>query len=131
MKTLEDQDYDNIIPLCTNEIDNKQLEVLPWKMEVLLLRATFYLLLGKHDAALEDFEEIINSTDASKEIKVNALIKRASLYMQLENLEKCFIDFDLAVNLDPNCSGIYHHRGQVPCPLIKLYINVIYFNTNN
>ncbi|KAL2747199.1 mitochondrial import receptor subunit TOM70 [Vespula maculifrons] len=120
MKALDDQDYDNIIPLCTNEIDSEQLEVLPWKMEMLLLRATFYLLLGKHDAALEDFEKIINSTDASKEVKVNALIKRASLYMQLENPEKSFIDFDLAINLDPNCSDIYHHRGQIDLLMEKM-----------
>lgn len=112
LKALEDQDYDAIIPLCTKEIDRKQSETLSHEMEVLLLRATFYLLLGEHDAALKDFGTIIDSTEASKEIKVNALIKRASLYIQLENLEKTFIDFDLAINIDSNCGDIYHHKGQ-------------------
>lgn len=121
VKALDDQDYDNIISLCTNEINNKQSEeVLPWEMETLLLRATFYLLLGNHEAALEDFETIINSPNASTEIKVNALIQRASLYMQLENPDKGFIDFDLAINLDPNCSDIYHHRGQVDLLMDKM-----------
>ncbi|KAK2580459.1 hypothetical protein KPH14_006201 [Odynerus spinipes] len=120
IKALEEQDYDAIIPLCTEEIDSEQTETLPRKMETLLLRATFYLLLGEHDAALQDFGTVINATEASKEVKVNALIKRASLYMQLESPEKSFIDFESAVNIDPNCGDIYHHRGQVDLLMEKI-----------
>jgi len=80
---------------------------------VLLLRATFYLLLGEHDAAIQDFESILNSEDASDDMRINALIKRAALYVQLENPDMTFKDFDLAISINPSYSDIYHHRGQV------------------
>jgi len=80
---------------------------------VLLLRATFYLLLGEHDAAIQDFESILNSEDASDDVRINALIKRAALYVQLENPDMTFKDFDLAISINPSYSDIYHHRGQV------------------
>lgn len=108
------QEYDEIIPLCTEELKNLDLnDNSIHKMEVLLLRGTFYLLLGLHDNALSDLNAVITSDTATKELKVNALIKRASMYIQLEASEKSFIDFDNAKNLDPECSDIYHNRGQV------------------
>ena len=82
-------------------------------MEVLLLRGTFYLLLGQHENALADFSNVISSDTSSKELKVNALVKRASMHIQLENPDKSFTDFEDAIKLDPNCGDIYHHRGQV------------------
>lgn len=83
-------------------------------MEVLLLRGTFYTLLGLYDKGLSDFTTIVNSELQNiKEIKANALIKRSILYMQLESSEKCYEDFDKAIEADSECSDIYHHRGQV------------------
>lgn len=82
-------------------------------MEILLLRSTFYLLLGEYQAALENLDIIINSDNTYKDIKVNALIKRASLYIQLEKTEQSFNDFELAIIINPNYGDIYHHRGQV------------------
>lgn len=113
LECVKQQNYNNIIPLCTEEINSSEANTLPNKMKVLLLRATFYLLLGQHDAAIEDFETIINSDTAPKEVKVNALIKKATLFMQLESPEKTICDFEMAVQLDPECGDIYHHRGQV------------------
>jgi len=69
--------------------------------------------LGEHDAAFQDFESILNNESASDDIKINALIKRAALYMQLDNPEMTFKDFELAISINPNYSDIYHHRGQV------------------
>lgn len=82
-------------------------------MEVLVLRGTFYLLLGQHENALADLSAVISSDAASKELKVNALIKRASMYIQLESAEKSFNDFEDAEKHDPNCGDVYHNRGQV------------------
>lgn len=82
-------------------------------MEVLLLRATFHLLLGEYDAAIQDFESILNSEETSKDVKINALIKRATLHMQLENPDMTFKDFELAISINPKYGDIYHHRGQV------------------
>lgn len=52
------------------------------------------------------------------QLRINALIKRASLHMQLEDTNKCLEDFNLAARLDPNNSDVYHHRGQVRTLLI-------------
>lgn len=95
-------------------IKSSEFNMLPLsKMEILLLRATFYLLLGEYNAAIQDFESILNSKETSKDVKVNALIKRATLHMQLENPDMTFKDFELAISINPNYGDIYHHRGQV------------------
>ncbi|XP_076749172.1 translocase of outer membrane 70 [Xylocopa sonorina] len=120
LECVKKQEYDDVIPLCTEEINSSEPDTLPHKMEVLLLRATFYLLLGQHDAAIEDFGTIINSDTVAKAVKVNALIKRASLFMQLENPDKSFCDFEAAAELDPECGDIYHHKGQVNLLMEKI-----------
>lgn len=114
-QALDNQDYDSIVDACTEEIDaNGQ-----YKNEAMLLRATFYLLLGKHEDAQVDLGKVIDS-DASNKVKVNALIKRASLYTQLENTDSCLEDFAKAAQLEPRNSDIYHHRGQVYLLLERL-----------
>lgn len=105
---LEAQDYESVVDACTEELESDG----QFKYEALLLRATFYLLLGRHEDAQIDLAKVIDS-DISVKVKVNALIKRASLYTQLENTERCLEDFAYASKLDPNNSDIYHHRGQV------------------
>lgn len=107
-QALDNQDYDSIVDLCTEELDSNG----QYKNEALLLRATFYLLLGRHEEAQSDLGKVIES-DAPIKVKVNALIKRASLFTQLENTERCLEDFAYAAQLDSNNSDIYHHRGQV------------------
>lgn len=82
-------------------------------MKLLLLRGTFYLLLGQHDKAIDDLEMIISNEEADKDVRVNALIKRATMYMQVENPDKSFADFDKAISINPDCGDIYHHRAQV------------------
>lgn len=120
LKCVKEQEYDDVIPLCTEVINSSEPDILPHKMKVVLLRATFYLLLGQHDAALEDFGTIINNSTVSKDIKVHALIKRAALFMQLENPDKSFCDFETAIDLDPECGDIYHHRGHVNLLMEKI-----------
>lgn len=113
LQAVKEEKYDDVIPLCTEELKNSESDTVPHKMEVLLLRGSFLLLLGKHTEALKDFEAVIDSNTVPKALKVNALIKRAGLYMQLEELEKTFQDFELAAEIDPECGDIYHHRGRV------------------
>lgn len=55
---------------------------------------------------------------------INSLIKRASVYHQLEQVEKSFENFKLAEKIDPNSSEIYHHRAQVIIIIIKNYIAI-------
>lgn len=114
LQAVKNMEYDDIIPLCTEIIKNPEFDMLSSsRLEVLLLRATFYLLLGEHDATIKDFENILNSKDASDDVRINALIKRAALYMQLDNPDMTFKDFELAISMNPSYSDIYHHRGQV------------------
>ncbi|XP_067009479.1 mitochondrial import receptor subunit TOM70 [Anabrus simplex] len=101
--------YDDIVPACTEEIDSDG----PHKLESLVLRATFYLLLGDHASAFKDFQTVIDDENADVKLRVNALIKRASLHMQLEQAAKSLEDFNMAAKLDANNSDVYHHRGQV------------------
>lgn len=118
LECIKEQRYDDVIPLCTEELDSSESDIN--KMKVLLLRATFYLLLGEHDAALKGCATIIDDETVPTDMRVNALVKRATLYMQLENPEKSFEDFQRATELDPTCGDIYHHRGQVDLLMEKV-----------
>lgn len=121
-QALENKEYDSVVEACTEEITSNG----QYKNEALLLRATFYLLLGRQDEAQSDLAAVING-DASSKYKVNALIKRASLYTQLENTESCLEDFAQAAQLDPQNCDIYHHRGQVYLLLERLQESISEF----
>ncbi|XP_076377050.1 translocase of outer membrane 70 [Megalopta genalis] len=112
LEHMKNEQYDDIIPLCTEALENSESDILPHKTEVLLLRATFYLLLLRFESAREDFVAIIEDENVPKNIKVNALVKRATLYMHLEDLDKCFEDFESAIKLDPDYGDIYLHKAQ-------------------
>jgi import receptor subunit TOM70 len=109
---LDNQNYEDIIPACTEEIDSSESEN-GFKAEATLLRGTFYLLSGRYPQALADLDYIINSKEASPKFRANALIKRASLNMQIEKHDECFNDFNEAEKVDPDNADVYHHRGQV------------------
>lgn len=114
-KLLLDQgQYEGIIAACTEEIETSEADA-EYKIEALLLRATFYLLTASYPEATADLEAVIGSELADKKIRSNALIKRASLAMQTQpnTPEECFRYFSMAEDLDPKNSDIYHHRGQV------------------
>ncbi|KYN02396.1 Mitochondrial import receptor subunit TOM70, partial [Cyphomyrmex costatus] len=111
-KAFKDQKYDDIIPLCTEIIKSPEFETLSsTKLEILLLRATFYLLMGDYSAAIQDFENVLSNEDLSDDLRINVLIKRADLHMQLKYFEKSFEDFELAISINSTCSDIYYHRG--------------------
>lgn len=90
--------YDEIINACTEEIDNSEAES-QYKLEAVLLRATFYLLRGCHEKALADLDSLISNELADFKLRVSALIKRASMHMQLEKPEECINDFNKAAEL--------------------------------
>lgn len=98
------ENFDEIIPACTEEINWSESES-QFIMEALSLRASFYLLQGSYKEAYEDFKTIVDSENADAKIKVNVLIKRASLNMQTEKLEECLKDFETAAQLGPDISG--------------------------
>lgn len=117
---LKNEDFDTIIPACTEEIECSEAEA-QYKMEALVLRATFYLLVGQHDEALVDFDVVISNNDARRKVRVNALIKRATLYMQQEKVDQCLADFKTAAELDDQNPDVFHHRGQVSSINLIIY----------
>lgn len=122
---MEDSHFDKVIGACTEEIDAPDAE---HKLEATLLRGTIHLLVGSLNEALKDFDTIINCEDASTALKVNALLKRASLNVQSEQHQKGFEDFASAENLETHNADVYHQRGQVYVLLEKLEEALADFN---
>lgn len=61
---MEEENYDKIISECTKEIDSGGR----YTAEALLLRATFYLLIGNATAAQPDLDRVINMQDANVKV---------------------------------------------------------------
>uniref|UniRef100_A0A671TCJ0 Mitochondrial import receptor subunit TOM70-like n=1 Tax=Sinocyclocheilus anshuiensis TaxID=1608454 RepID=A0A671TCJ0_9TELE len=106
---MEEENYDKIISECTKEIESGGR----YTAKALLLRATFYLLIGNATAAQPDLDRVINMDDASVKLRANALIKRGSMYMQQQQPQLSTQDFNMAAEIDPRNADVYHHRGQL------------------
>uniref|UniRef100_UPI00398F0C17 mitochondrial import receptor subunit TOM70 n=1 Tax=Pristiophorus japonicus TaxID=55135 RepID=UPI00398F0C17 len=106
---MEEENYDKIISECTKEIETNGKYVA----EALLLRATFYLLIGNATAAQPDLDMVVSMEDANVKLRANALIKRGSMYMQQQQSQLSTQDFNMAADIDPQNADVYHHRGQL------------------
>jgi len=111
LKGMKDRDYDAIVELCTEEIDADG----KFKDRAFLLRGTLKTLMCNVEEAMEDFNKVLEfeDNDVTKYLKVDALIKRASLKMQLAEDKACYADLSLAIEIDEENPNIYHHRGQL------------------
>ncbi|XP_003419010.1 mitochondrial import receptor subunit TOM70 [Loxodonta africana] len=107
---MEEENYDKIISECSKEID---AEGGRHRAEALLLRATFYLLVGNASAAKPDLDQVISLKGADVKLRANALIKRGSMYMQQQEPLLSTQDFNMAADIDPQNADVYHHRGQL------------------
>lgn len=127
---LEAYNFDEVIPACSDEIELGESES-PYYLEALLLRGTMFELTGEFDRALADFDAVLTTkTERTylSAIKVNALIKRASIHIQLDKPQECFADFEAAVELDALNADIYYHRGQMYTLLMRFDEAVTDFN---
>ncbi|CAL9695980.1 unnamed protein product [Knipowitschia caucasica] len=106
---MEEENYDKIISECTKEVDSEGR----YTAEALLLRATFYLLIGNATSAQPDLDRVINMKDANVKLRANALIKRGSMYMQQQQPHLSTQDFNMAADIDTRNPDVYHHRGQL------------------
>ncbi|XP_055799918.1 mitochondrial import receptor subunit TOM70-like isoform X2 [Salvelinus fontinalis] len=106
---MEEENYDKIISECTKEVESGGR----YTAEALLLRATFYLLIGNATGAQPDLDRVINMEDASIKLRANALIKRGSMYMQQQQPMMSTQDFNMAAEIDTRNADVYHHRGQL------------------
>ncbi|KYM80036.1 Mitochondrial import receptor subunit TOM70 [Atta colombica] len=112
-KLVEQQARENLAK-SLKIIESTEFDKLPpSKLEVLLLRATFYVLSGDYISVIQDFESLLNSEDVFDDIKICVFVRRANLYMQLEMLEIAFKDFELAIGINPRYGDIYYQRGQI------------------
>lgn len=111
LNKMKANQYEELMELATTEIDKDG----PYKRQCYLLRATLYTLMCDIERAMSDFNIVmeLEDDDVTKRLKVDALIKRGSLKMQLEQDKECYKDFDEAIQIDDQNPNIYHHRGQL------------------
>lgn len=63
---MEEENYDKIISESTKEIEARG----KYMAEALLLRATFYLLIGNANAAKPDLDQVISMEDANVKVRI-------------------------------------------------------------
>jgi len=129
MDCLRQGKYENVIAACDEELATNG----DHRREARLLRATFYILRKQQPLAMTDLTTLINDDSADVKIRVNALVKRASLYIQqckdpTQDPELSFGDFAQAIELDPENADIYHHRGQVHLLIDEINKAIVDFN---
>jgi import receptor subunit TOM70 len=113
---LKEEKYESIIEACNEILETSEDEES--KDKALLLRGTFYILSKRQNLAHTDLDSIIEKEGCSVKIRANALIKRASLYIQqckdpINDPLMAMKDFKRSEEIDPNNCDVYHHRGQV------------------
>ena len=68
---LRSENYDEIIPLCTKEIE--QTPPSSYQQLALLLRGTMYGLRNQLDDALSDFNTLLETQDLDKKVRCNRI----------------------------------------------------------
>ena len=67
---MEEENYDKIISECSKEIEAQG----KYMAEALLLRATFYLLIGSANAAKPDLDKVISLKDANVKVQLKVCV---------------------------------------------------------
>jgi len=129
MECMRQEKYEDIVTFCNEELDING----DFRREARLLRATFYILRKQQSKAFEDLTTLIEDEGADVKLRVNALIKRASLYIQQckdpsTDPQLSFADFNRAAELDPDNADVYHHRGQVHLLIDEINKAIVDFN---
>ena len=76
-----EEKYNEIIDECCKILESTETEKHDQDLAK-SLRGTFYILKKQHEEAMEDFRDLIDDDSTDIKIRANALIKRASLYIQ-------------------------------------------------
>lgn len=79
---MEEENYDKIISECSKEIEAQG----KYMAEALLLRATFYLLIGSANAAKPDLDKVISLKDANVKVQLKVCVRVVSLQLQYSAL---------------------------------------------
>lgn len=113
MKEALDQfnsgNYTECIELLTEEIVNKKQFVL----DATNLRGSLYMLKCQYKEAKQDFDFVLNHSEASKRLKSNTYIKLTALNLQNGQEDDAFVNYERAIELDNTNEDIYCNRAQV------------------
>nr|XP_018898023.1 PREDICTED: mitochondrial import receptor subunit TOM70 [Bemisia tabaci] len=114
LRLFKEEKYDKVIEAAEEEFSRPEEDVDEnRKKQAELLIATMNIFCDQRNKALDQLTAIIDAENVDPKIAVNALIKRAALYFQSQEIEKCYEDFEKAVKIDEDIADIYHHRGQI------------------
>lgn len=80
---MEEENYDKIISECSKEIDAQG----KYMAEALLLRATFYLLIGSANAAKPDLDKVISLKDANVKVRLEMCVRVESQKVNVISLQ--------------------------------------------
>merc|ERR1719422_2019677 len=116
VKCFKSKEFSKIIPLCDEEIESSGSQSKKAK----LLKATFLILTKQLPKALDLLSDVIkeSTVEEDKKLLINALVKRASLYIQQCQDPKndailSFADFDKAADIDNENADVFFNRGQI------------------
>ncbi|MEQ2288930.1 Mitochondrial import receptor subunit TOM70 [Ameca splendens] len=76
---MDEENYDKIISECTKEIESGGR----YTAEALLLRATFYLLIGNATAAQPDLDQVINMQESNVKVETFSVFTRNTYLLLL------------------------------------------------
>jgi len=114
-ESFKRKEFDKIVPLCDQEISANG----PYNLKAKLLKATILILTKQLKEAFELLNTVIEeSPGTEKKIKVNALVKRGSLYIQrcqdpVNDSVLSLADFAAALELEPLSADAFMNRGQI------------------
>ncbi|CAF2232922.1 unnamed protein product [Rotaria magnacalcarata] len=103
--------FTDIPSLCTQELELSVTS--PYKLEALLFRGTFYLLMGNFKEALADFDAVVNDQNVEEKMKIQAELKRANTKIHQRDLEGALYAYDQCAKNHSNACAPYVHRGML------------------
>ncbi|UJR28259.1 hypothetical protein I4U23_009509 [Adineta vaga] len=103
--------FSDIPSLCTQELELSLPS--PYKLQALLFRGSFYLLMGDYKEALTDFNTVINDPNTSEKMKINAELKRANTKIHQRDLEGAMYEYDQCIRTHPDTCAPHVHRGML------------------
>ncbi|CAF0875846.1 unnamed protein product [Adineta steineri] len=110
-QAYDESRFTDIPSLCTQEIELSISS--PYKLQALLLRGSFYLLMGNYKEASADFDAVINDSNATENMKINAELKRANTKIHQRDVEGAMYEYDQCIRNHPNACGPRVHRGML------------------
>ena len=114
-ESFNNKQFEKILAFCDEEISASG----PYILKAKLLKATFLILTKQLEQAFELLTIVIKeSSETDTRVKVNALVKRGSLFIQrcqdpVNDSVLSLADFKAALELEPNSADAFMNRGQI------------------